>query len=302
MAYPGFTGNPNIDTRILFSLPDRELRRLCSTSRYFRDFCTSPANEVYWQERYRENFPYLPPVMQDSWYATYWYTVEHLQLSTNRLRQLLSSTHVRGPCLIPYLQHLSRQLLRLLATTPLAVIQQKIDEDEGELAEVIKEELPYPLSPPYENVVVALLGILLQEEGRVATPWGLNYTIEQDDFFHWALPEVTSTLPITINVQGQVGVHELDQMQFLGMMVYTIYAAPGEVVFYLGKCPLCYTPNDIQDIIDWELRHTGAEGTIVMRNGDELPLPAIEEFMQGFITVARWLGRNYRLGYSRITQ
>jgi hypothetical protein len=44
-----FTGNPDVDRRILLTLPDAELARACQANRYLAQLCTQ---ESFWQARY----------------------------------------------------------------------------------------------------------------------------------------------------------------------------------------------------------------------------------------------------------
>jgi hypothetical protein len=175
----------------------------------------------------------------------------------------------------------------------------RLDSYRGREAHILRVNASPLLNSTHAGIVEGILHFLLEASSQgLLSPWALNDAIVNDEFLHRALPEVGETLPITINVRGQTGIHELDELPFLGMMLYTIYVAPGQVTFYLGDCPLQYSAGEIEDLLSaFFITGDTQPGKIIMRNGDTFVISSVREFMQGFITVARWLGQNYRLGY-----
>jgi hypothetical protein len=128
----------------------------------------------------------------------------------------------------------------------------------------------------------------------VIGPWLLNQVILASSFRN-LLPEVSFAVPITVHIGQQKGTHLLTQDQFMGMLLYVNYAAKQPVEFLLAGTPLHFTPEDLH-----KLYNTGVY-IITMLGGDEFSFYR-PEFMQGFITMARWLGANYRAGYRDIRE
>jgi hypothetical protein len=150
--------------------------------------------------------------------------------------------------------------------------------------------------------VIAILGKFVgrfrgREAGSINLPADLANFVAEEPEFARILPVVITTLPITIRINERQGTHSLTYEQFLGMLLYANYTTPGEVAFAVHGHPLLYDMQDLFLLIsDVHVREDSL--ALTMYNGDAYPVTL--EMMQGFITLARWLGRNYRQAYAQI--
>jgi hypothetical protein len=147
------------------------------------------------------------------------------------------------------------------------------------------------------RTIIDLVAKIVQVAEPITTPWAINRIIQANRTLSRIFPAVGSTLPILVRIGEQQGIHQLTGEQFFGMLLYAIYAANrGEVQFFLDGCPLSYA-GDVADY--FHSPHSPYPLTITMLDGDKYAGVSLEA-MQGFITLARWLGHNYRLAYQRI--
>jgi hypothetical protein len=304
-----FTGNPDVDRYFLFSLPDVELRRLCLTNKYFFQLCTSPESEVYWQERIARRFPtavHLPS--GDTWRALYWRSLRNRQTDDAVLQALLSMDYslTPGPCIVSYLTEIYTQLYAVIETLSAKQLRAWLElGEEGKC--VLKVAHIQGSTAAYVGAIIDRLVWVFASQpikgisAITYTPWDINAAISEDPSFRALLPHITREVPIFIRIGEQTGTHRLTKEQFLGMMLYANYSTADEVAFYLQSCPLHYTAREIRKIIRINAVLTTAPVfyRLQMLNGD-IFLGVTAEMMQGFITLARWLGRNYRLAYRRI--
>jgi hypothetical protein len=247
----------------------------------------------------------------------YWRVVQARGLSPAEILSIFNQRGVdksMGPCILAYLRKLSVELDDVIKNLPPDDLHTRLALG-GIGGMVLRRIRPDSSSRDYVKLIIDVVLTMLALQ-RVApyTPWNITAAIAGDSSMLALLPTLTRELPILVRIGREQGIHLLGQQQFLGMLLYANYAAPGEVAFYLQSCPLHYTAREIKEIMQgmkpWareqlELASHGLADqpelyTLHMPNGDVFD-PITPEIMQGFITVARWLGRNYRLAYAYLS-
>jgi hypothetical protein len=294
------TGNPNVDVRILFSLPDKELLRLCATSQGWRNICEASENDVYWQARYEQRFPYLPAPPGANYRELYLHTIAQRQIR-------YAPEPADHYCTLPYLQHLS---LAAYAWAD-ALSEEAIDAQLSRWPVTGRPfEGPKPLSLGTDvrsRIVHDILSTINQLANHLSlarigstiiSPWDINQVILREPLLREIFPDVRANVAITVCIKPHCSIHRLTKSQFMGMMFYLNHNPHPLVTFSLFGCPLWYSIHPLH--VQYNVHKPGYILIMHDRSQYSLPQDEVAEIMQGFITMARWLGRNYRAGYATL--
>jgi hypothetical protein len=321
------TGNPDVDITLLFSLPDSALLAFCNSSQLWRNLCFSPRYEERWRERYRQCFSNIPPV-GNTWWQSY-----------QRARRLTVEASIRTvaahyganvlPCLLVYVAGLAERIASYIHKHTKAETISLLQRYNADYDLAVIDKLTYPrefILSFIDRFYSGLAAVYIRRDvfsPAPTTPWVVNRQLRTYSLIETMVGGLGPTIPLTVVIGNRRGVHSLTEDQFMGMQCYCLYTGHSEVKFYLytqlaSACPANTTIPCLANIsraalqniygssLDYELHNLPEEIPppseflqLTMHNGDHYYFPG-KEFMQGFITMARWLGENYRRAYARI--